>query len=101
MRNLNVIIYLACCAILAACSTEPESLNYGKDACYSCKMTLMDHKFGAEIVTHKGKVYKFDDANCMINFFNSGEITDQDAKHILMVDFAKPSNLIDARNALF
>ena len=52
------------------CTQEPEPLVYGKDVCQFCKMTLMDHKFGAELVTNKGKVYKFDDINCMLNFYH-------------------------------
>ena len=57
---------------LDSCSTEPEQLQYGTDACHFCKMTLMDKKFGAELVTTKGKVYKFDDLSCFINYYNSG-----------------------------
>ncbi len=56
---------------LLSCKAEPEPLHYGKDACHACKMTLMDKKFGSELVTKKGKVYKFDDTNCMLNFMNS------------------------------
>ena len=40
-----------------------------KTPAYTCKMTLVDKKFGAEVVTKKGKVYKFDDLNCMIKFY--------------------------------
>jgi copper chaperone NosL len=64
-------------------------------------MTLMDNKFGAEVVTSKGKIYKFDDANCMLTFYNSGQVPTEEMKEILIVDFSKPGNLIDARNALY
>lgn len=84
-----------------SCKVEPEPLQFGKDGCYSCKMKLMDNKFGAEIVTVKGKIYKFDDVNCMLNFFNGGEVSQEDMKDILVVDFAEPEKLIDARNAFY
>lgn len=101
-KNLTTAaITVAFCLSLIACKVEPEPLQYGKDGCHACKMTLMDNKFGAEIVTTKGKIYKFDDANCMLNFFNSGEVPSEDMKEILIVDFSKPENLIDARNALY
>lgn len=87
--------------LLTACSSNPEPLSYGKDACHACKMTLVDRKFGAEIVTTKGKVYKFDDVNCMLSFFNSDAVTEEDVAHILVVDFSSPEKLIDARNALY
>ncbi|MCX8489678.1 MAG: hypothetical protein ORN54_01270 [Cyclobacteriaceae bacterium] len=40
--------------LFISCSTEPEPLVYGTDICHFCKMTLMDKKFGAELVTKKG-----------------------------------------------
>ena len=93
------------CAMLAlvfwACSIEPEPLIYGKDQCHSCKMTLMDRKFGAELVTTKGKVYKFDDINCLFNFYNAGSVNKDDFRFKLVVDFSRPENLIDAEKAVY
>ena len=86
---------------LVACNVEPEPLYFGKDGCHSCKMTLMDNKFGAEISTSKGKIYKFDDANCMLTFYTSGLVPVEEVKEILIVDFSKPAKLINARNALY
>lgn len=86
---------------LVACKVEPEPLKFGKDGCHHCKMTLMDNKFGAEILTSKGKIYKFDDANCMLTFYNSEQVPTDEMKEILIVDFSKPEKLIDARNALY
>ena len=84
---------------LCACSVEPTPLLYGKDFCYTCKMTLMDKKFGAEVVTTKGKVYKFDDINCMVNFLNSGYIEEQNIAHRLVIDFANAEKFINAKDA--
>jgi copper chaperone NosL len=64
-------------------------------------MTLMDKKFGAEIVTKKGKVYKFDDVNCMIDFHNSGFEPEDNMAYRLVVDFANPEKLIDAQQAFY
>jgi copper chaperone NosL len=86
---------------LVSCSVEPEPIQYGKDACHHCKMTLMDNKFGAEVVTTKGKIYKFDDTNCLINFLNSDQISNADVAHCLITDFGSPGVLIDARNAFY
>lgn len=97
--TLSIAMILA--IFLVSCSAEPEPLAFGKDNCHACKMTLMDNKFGCEIVTNKGKVYKFDDVNCMINFYNQEEVGNEDVAHMLVVDFAAPGKLIDARNALY
>lgn len=31
-------------------------------------MTISDGRFGAELITKKGRVYKFDDLRCLINY---------------------------------
>jgi copper chaperone NosL len=92
---------VALALLLSACSTEPDPLIYGKDQCHSCKMTLMDQKFGAELVTNKGKVYKFDDINCLFNFYNEGSVNKNDFRFKLVVDFSQPEKLIDAEKAVY
>ncbi len=86
---------------LDSCSTEPEQLQYGTDACHFCKMTLMDKKFGAELVTTKGKVYKFDDLSCFINYYNSGIEPTDIYEHTLVIDYSDPGKLIDATTAFY
>jgi len=98
---MKKLIPLLSLVLLLSCKAEPESLAYGKDGCYTCKMTLMDKKFGAEIVTRKGKVYKFDDINCMLNFYNSGFEPEENILHCLIVDFSNPEKFIDAQQAWY
>jgi copper chaperone NosL len=100
-KNTITVLTVILCISLMSCKVEPEPLQFGKDGCHHCKMTLMDNKFGAEILTTKGKIYKFDDVNCMLNFYNGGAVSTEDMKEILIVDFSKPEKLIDARNALY
>jgi copper chaperone NosL len=88
-------------SLLTSCSVEPEPFNYGKDNCHLCKMMLMDSKFGAEILTKKGKIYKFDDVNCLTNFLDSKEIQEEGIKNIYFADFAKPNTLVGKENAYF
>lgn len=89
-------------AVLAfGCTVEPEPLAYGIDLCYTCKMTLMDEKFGAEIVTKKGKVYKFDDVNCMLGFYHTDVEPKENIAHLLVVNFTKPTQFIDATNSWY
>lgn len=96
------IVLLILFAVLAfGCSVEPQQLVYGTDICHTCKMTLMDSKFGAEIVTKKGKVYKFDDVNCMLGFYHSDFEAQEDIAHLLVVNFAQPAKFIDANNSWY
>lgn len=89
------------CMVVLSCSTEPEPLHYGTDICTFCKMTLVDNKFGAELVTKKGKVYKFDDLNCFLNYYNSGHESVEDFQHRLVIDYSNPGNLLDATLGLY
>jgi copper chaperone NosL len=50
MKMISIILITV---LFLSCSNDPQPLQYGKDACYACKMTLVDKKFGAEIVTKK------------------------------------------------
>lgn len=97
MRFIAAILLIS----LLSCSTEPEPLAYGEDACHTCKMTLMDTKFGCELVTKKGKVFKFDDLNCMLTYYNSADVNTQDFAHKLVVDFTQPKKLIPAADAFY
>ena len=85
---VSVIILIA---ILSACTPKPEPLAYNSDTCHACKMTLTDEKYGAELVTTKGKVFKFDDINCMVNFFNSGDVAETDIAFKLVMDYSNPA----------
>ena len=83
------------------CSTGPRPINYGKEDCAHCKMTLMDQHFGAEIVTKKGKVYVVDDVNCLVLFLNKGEIKPEDIAGNYIVDYAHPGVLITSETAVY
>ena len=98
---ISLVSSIAFTLIVASCSTEPETLVFGTDICHFCKMTLMDNKFGAELVTKKGKVYKFDDMNCFLNFYNSGYEDMTEVQHKLVIDYSNPGKLIDAANSFY
>lgn len=101
MKRIVFTVVMATVLALSACNVEPEPIVYGTDACHACKMTIMDRKFGAEVVTQKGKVFKFDDVNCLVNFLNEGSLTDRDVKYKLVIDYAQPEKLIAAGEAFY
>lgn len=101
IKCYGTLTLLAVGMMLIGCQANPEPLNFGKDACHACKMTLVDRKFGAEIVTKKGKVYKFDDIGCMIDFCQSGNEPTDNISQYLVVNFAGPEELINAETAFY
>ena len=92
---------MAITLVFTSCSIDPEPLNYGKDQCEHCRMTIMDNKFGAEIITKKGKIYKFDAAECMIRFVKEGKVNDGDVSKYLVIDASKPASFINAKDAMY
>lgn len=85
---------------LTSCSTGPEPLQYGKDVCEQCRMMIMDPAFGAEIVTARGKIFRFDAAECMLDYLQAGT-ADPEKDRFLTTDMAAPRTLIDARTAFY
>lgn len=86
---------------LAACEAKAEPFRYGRDECADCRMIISDQRFGAQIVTRKGRVLKFDDICCLEDHVTSGRVAESDIKQRVVADFAKPNGLIPAERALF
>jgi copper chaperone NosL len=84
---------------IMSCSTGPQPIKVGVDACSFCKMTISDARFGGEILTKKGKVFKFDDMHCLLEFQKSNTIKKEDVKDIYLVSFNKPHDFIEASKA--
>lgn len=85
---------------LAGCTSQKsEPVLFGKDSCHFCKMGISDKRFGAEIVSKKGKVYKFDSIECMYSFKekSSDELGPQ--PKIYLVNTHKSGDLIPAEDA--
>lgn len=97
MKQLFLILLLG--FTITSCTVKPESINYGQDACHYCKMTIVDKVHAAEIVTKKGKVYKFDATECMVNFMN--DFDNSEIELYLTNHFNEPEVLIDATKATF
>ncbi len=76
-------------------------IHYGQDQCDYCRMTIADEHFSAQLVTHKGKNYKFDAIECMIWFLEEGR-TDTSAVHTMKVaDYSHPGEMLDAPQAVY
>ena len=87
--------------LLAGCNPKAEKINLGKDQCAECKMTIADPKFGAEIVTKKGKVYKFDDTHCIAVFLERRGVELSSIHQTLFVQYDAPGEFIDVKSAEF
>jgi copper chaperone NosL len=84
---------------LSACGIEPKPIDYGKEACRYCKMTIVDQQHAAEIVSKKGKVFKYDAIECMLRDEENNN-SDFVALYLVM-DYKKPNHFIDATDARY
>lgn len=94
--RVAVIVFL-----LMGCNPKAEKINLGKDQCAECKMTIVDPKFGAEIVTKKGKVYKFDDTHCIAVFLERRGVELNSIHQTLFVQYNAPGEFVKVKSAEF
>jgi copper chaperone NosL len=101
LKKMSTIVSVLLMGLfLGGCKTKPEKIVFGKDNCAECKMTIMDTKFGAEIVTKKGKIYKFDDSHCVATFFKRRGVELNSISKTLFVDY-NSGDFIEVKNAEF
>jgi copper chaperone NosL len=98
---MKIILSVLFLFFMVSCQSEPEPINYGKDNCEFCKMTIMDKKYGAELVSKKGKVLKFDDLICLVNYMKTSQTEDINYSHIVINAVNQPGQLIDFKKAIF
>ena len=83
-----------------SCSGDkPIPIKLNADNCDFCKMGISDGKHGAEIITQKGRAYKFDDIACMANYCK--EHPEIKIKAYYVHDYTKDNELIRAEKAFF
>ncbi len=92
-------IWLVPMLLIASCSRDPQSIDIGHDACAQCKMIISDRRFGAELITTKGKIYKFDSIECLANYVQNKETSDH--HDLWVINYNKPERWIDATKATY
>ena len=85
--------------LLFGCAIKPQPIEFGKDACVYCKMNIVDQQHAAEIVTKKGKVFKYDAIECMLK--DSERNQENLVGMYLVVDYLQPDGFIDATEATY
>jgi copper chaperone NosL len=97
----KTLAIVAGCLLLGGCNPKSEKIAFGKDNCAECKMTIVDPRFGAEIVTKKGKVYKFDDTHCVAAFLEHRGVELSNIHQTLFVNYNNADEFVDVKSAEF
>ncbi|MDO6603069.1 nitrous oxide reductase accessory protein NosL [Arenibacter palladensis] len=98
MVKYSIVVFMFL-LLVTSCNVGPKPIAYGSDGCHFCRMTIVDRQHAAEIVTDKGKVFKFDSSECMMN-----HLKDIDQKQValyLVNDYNQPGELINATKATY
>src|ERR1035437_1635696 len=101
MKRITNIFFVIFLFLITSCSKEAQPINYGSDACEFCRMTISDKKFGCEFITKKGKVYKFDSIECMVEYINANHIVQDQLTRILVSDYYRSDCFIEASAAIY
>lgn len=96
-----IVVISSLLIFLNSCGSEPEPIDYGHDECEFCRMQITDNKYGAEIVTVTGKVYKFDSIECLVDFALLKNMIGDQENNLLITDYSNPESFIDARKAFY
>jgi copper chaperone NosL len=98
-------ILIASCLLastmLVSCEPKPEAIDWGKEECSHCKMIIADKRFAAELLTTKGKVYKFDAIECMAEFVNETRVPTVNILSLWVTDFHNTDGWIEAKKSFF
>jgi copper chaperone NosL len=85
--------------LVTGCEPRPDPILYGEDVCAHCRMVIVDERYGAELVTTKGRVFKFDSIECLAAFVLDME--DSSEVHSLWVTaFHAPGELMQIADAV-
>ena len=98
-KLLKLFIGTVVLLIAISCKVAPEAIEYGKDQCSFCKMNIVDQTHSAQFVTAKGKQFKFDAIECMVNYFN--ENSEEEIAISLVADYANPGEMTEAETAMY
>ncbi len=99
IKPFSVFAVLLLGFLLCGCAANPVPIAYGTDGCHFCSMTIVDRQHAAQIVTKKGKAFKFDAVECMVNHLKDLDVTT--IGFLLVNDYPTPGELIDAKKATF
>lgn len=94
----NVILCWVIGMLVSSCASGPRPLKPGKDNCDYCQMTISDLRFGAELITQKGKTYVFDDVHCVIAFIQEKQkVIPAEIKDVYLSDYSGAHDLVSVK----
>lgn len=95
MVSAVVLVFFA-----TACSQEPVEIHYASDECAHCKMMITNKQFASQLITEKGKAYKFDAIECMAVYHRENK-DDLSGSRLWASNYNEPGTWLDAFEAQY
>lgn len=99
-RSLSSLTALLLALSASACGSGPRPLVVGEDSCRYCRMTIDDPRFGAMVLTARGRLETFDSIECLAGYVGSLAQTSA-PRAIWVADVENPSRWLDVNHARF
>ncbi len=96
---LNPVTGIIILLLTISCKVEPQAIEFGKDQCSFCMMNIVDKTHAAQYVTKKGKQFKFDAIECMVN--DIIEKSEENIAIMLVANYDNPGEMIDSKTAVY
>lgn len=94
MKYLTILLFTA----FTACQNAPTPIVYGSQPCASCRMTIVDSRFGCQLYTSKGKTFSFDAIECLQQFQH--EHPETQSASCYFSDYNHPGVVLSAEEAI-
>jgi copper chaperone NosL len=100
MKNFtSPICILFAILFFASCSPTPEVIQIGHDECSYCKMIISEKPFATQLLTTKGKSFKFDSIECMVAYEIKFHPEGDNIHSKWVNDFENPDESFELENA--
>lgn len=99
MKKITPLYLLLLMAGFVSCKIEPAPIRFGTDSCDFCKMTIVDQQHAAQYVTKKGKQFKFDAVECMLNDLSEKGM--ENLELLFVADYSRPGEMTEAPSATY
>lgn len=100
-RNSSRRVASGAALALAACTAVgPQPMAHdGSETCGYCSMAITDSRFGAQVITSRGRVEMFDSIECLAGYV--GQAEPDAVRSAWVTDFANPGVMLSADTARF
>ncbi len=101
IKSMASLFVFLLAIMVISCEPSVQAINYGQDGCSYCRMTIVEDLYGSELLTTKGKAYKFDSIECLAAFVIKGEVAKENIHGLYFTDFEDAGNLYPLGEIIF